>query len=107
MVTWSFLTNHTCAMVCIADDPGVRLRELAVALDITERSAYKIVSELIDVGYVIKHKHGRRNHYQIQGQLPLRASVGRKQTIGDILEVLVKARPPTNPAQLTLVRLRS
>ena len=107
MVKWSFLTNHTCAMVCIADDHGVRLREIAVALDITERSAYAIVRELIDVGYVIKEKHGRRNHYQIQGQLPLRESVGRKQTIGDILDVLVKARPPVNADQLTLVKLRN
>jgi predicted transcriptional regulator len=107
MVKWRFLTNHTCAMVCIADDPGVRLREIAVALDITERSAYTIVSELIDVGYVIKEKHGRRNHYQIQGQMPLRESVGREQTIGDILDVLAEARPPANPDQLTLAKLRN
>jgi hypothetical protein len=94
-------------MVCIADDPGVRLREIAVALDITERNAYTIVSDLIDVGYVVKEKHGRRNHYQIQGQFPLRESVGRTQTIGDVLDILVKARPAANPDQLTLVKLRS
>jgi DNA-binding IclR family transcriptional regulator len=94
MAKWSFLTNHAKAMVCIARDPGVRLRELAVTLDITERSAHTIVSELIEVGYVVKERHGRRNRYQIQEeQLPLRESAGREQTIGEILEILLKASP--------------
>jgi hypothetical protein len=96
MAKWSLLTNHAKAMVCIARDPGVRLRELAVALDITERSAHTIVSELIEVGYVVKERHGRRNRYEIQEQLPLRESPGRKQTIGEILEILIKASPPVD-----------
>jgi DNA-binding IclR family transcriptional regulator len=66
MAKWSFLTNHARALLCIAHDPGVRLREIAVALDITERSAHNIVSEVIEVGYVIKDKQGHRNHYEIQ-----------------------------------------
>ena len=61
MVKWSFLTNHARALVCIAHDPGVRLRDIAAALDITERSAYAIVSELAEAGYVVKEKDGRRN----------------------------------------------
>lgn len=96
MAKWSFLTNHARAMVCIARDPGVRLREIAVTLDITERSAHTIVSELIEVGYVVKEKHGRRNRYQIQKQSPMRGSVGHKQTIGEILEILLKASPPAD-----------
>jgi Mn-dependent DtxR family transcriptional regulator len=93
MAKWGLLTNHAGALICIAHDPGVRLREIAAVLDISERSAHAIVSDLIDVGYVIKEKHGRRNHYQIQGQSPLRESVGRKQTIGEILDVFVNAGP--------------
>lgn len=93
MAKWGLLTNHAGALICIAHDPGVRLREIAAVLDISERSAHAIVSDLIDVGYVIKEKHGRRNRYQIQGQLPLRESVGRKQTIGEILDVFVNAGP--------------
>ena len=58
----------------------------------SERSAQTIVSELIEVGYVIKEKHGRRNRYQIQEQSPGRESAGPGQTIGEILDVLVKAR---------------
>ena len=56
MGKWSFLTNHAAAMVCIAHDPGVRLRDIAVTLDITERSAFGIVTELVGAGYVVKEK---------------------------------------------------
>jgi DNA-binding IclR family transcriptional regulator len=92
--TWSFLTNHARALVCIARDPGVRLRDIAAALDITERSAYGIVTELAAAGYVVKEKDGRRNRYEIQGHLPLRGAVGGERTIGEILDVLVEASPP-------------
>jgi DNA-binding IclR family transcriptional regulator len=94
MAKWSFLTNHACALVCIAHDPGVRLRDIAGALGITERSAYGIVTDLVEAGYIVKDKDGRRNRYQIQGHLPLRASVGRERTIGEVLDVLVEARAP-------------
>jgi Mn-dependent DtxR family transcriptional regulator len=94
MATWSFLTNHARALICIAHDPGVRLREIAAALDITERSAYAIVTDLAAAGYVVKEKDGRRNRYQIQGHLPLHESVARERTIGEVLDVLVKASEP-------------
>ena len=97
MAEWSFLTNHARALVCIAHDPGVRLRDIAAELDITERSAYAIVTELADAGYVVKQKDGRRNRYEIQGHLPLRGSVGRERTIGDVLDVLVQASAPGDP----------
>jgi DNA-binding IscR family transcriptional regulator len=95
MAKWSFLTNHTRALIVIAHDPGVRLREIASALGVTERSAYAIVTDLAEAGYVVKEKDGRRNRYQIQGHLPLRESVARECTIGDVLDVLVK---PSEPA---------
>jgi DNA-binding transcriptional ArsR family regulator len=97
MAKWSFLTNHARALVCIAHDPGVRLRDIATELDITERSAYAIVTELADAGYVIKQKDGRRNRYEIQGHLPLRESIGLKRTIGEVLDVLVNASAPGDP----------
>lgn len=103
MAKWSFLTNHAAAMVCIAHDPGVRLRDIAVALEITERSAFGIVTELVQAGYVDKEKDGRRNRYRIQGHLPMRDTVARERTIGEILDVLVKASVPSNadqPAQI-------
>jgi DNA-binding IclR family transcriptional regulator len=94
MATWSFLTNHARALICIAHDPGVRLRDIAAALDITERSAYAIVTDLAEAGFVVKEKEGRRNRYQIQGHLPLRESVARERTIGEVLDVLIKASEP-------------
>jgi hypothetical protein len=96
MPEWSFLTNHARALVCIAHDPGVRLR------DIAERSAYAIVTDLAAVGYVVKDKDtdARRNRYQIQAHLPLREAIGRGGTIGEVLDVLVgnKARGPARGA---------
>jgi DNA-binding IclR family transcriptional regulator len=91
MAEWSILTNHALALVCIAHDPGVRLRDIAAALDISERSAFAIVADLTEAGYVVKKKNGRRNRYQIQGHLPLRDSVARERTIGEMLDVLVTA----------------
>ena len=97
MAKWSFLTNHARVLLCIAHNPGARLRDIAAVVDITERSAYAIVTELADAGYVIKNKDGRRNHYEIQGHLPLRGTIGRERTIGEVLDVLVEtsARRPT------------
>ena len=89
MAKWSFLTNHAQALVCIARDPGVRLREIADVLGVTERRAFGIVNELTEAGYVVKDKDGRRNRYHIQSHLPLRVRVGREPTIGEVLGVLV------------------
>jgi DNA-binding IclR family transcriptional regulator len=92
VANWSFLTNHARALVCIAHDPGLRLRDIAAALDITERSAYAIMTDLADGGYIVKEKDGRRNRYRIQGHLPMRESVGQERTIGEVLDLLVDAR---------------
>jgi DNA-binding IclR family transcriptional regulator len=93
MREWSFLTNHGRALLCIAHDPGARLRDLAAALDITERTAYGIVVDLTAAGYVVKEKAGRRNRYHIQEHLPLRESISRERTIGEVLDLLVDAKP--------------
>ncbi|MEA2504360.1 MAG: hypothetical protein QOG36_1403, partial [Actinomycetota bacterium] len=69
MAEWSFLTNHARVLVCIAHDPGMRLRDIAAALGITERTAYGIVTDLTAAGYLVKDKDGRRNRYQIQVHL--------------------------------------
>ncbi len=92
MAQWSFLTNHARALVCIAHDPGVRLRDVAAALGITERSAFSIVADLTAAGYVVKQKDGRRNRYRIQNDLPLPEAIARKQTIGEVLQLLVDTR---------------
>lgn len=97
MATWGFLTGHAQALVCIARDPGVRLRDIAVALDITERSAYGIVCDLADAGYIVKEKYGRRNRYHIQDHLPFQESVAPGRTIGEVLDLLVEASEEGGP----------
>jgi DNA-binding MarR family transcriptional regulator len=89
---WNFLTNHARALLCIANDPGVRLRDLATTLGITERSAYGVVSDLADAGYVVKERDGRRNRYTIQHHLPLREASSRERTIGELLALLGDTR---------------
>jgi len=92
MPGWSFLTNHARALACIAHDPGVRLRDIASALGITERSAFAIVNDLTTDGYVIKEKDGRRNRYRIEAEVPLGETVGREQTVGELVDLLVDSR---------------
>lgn len=75
----------------------MRLRDLADALDVTERSAYAIVADLVEAGYVVKDKDGRRNRYQVESQLPLPESIGRERTIGDVLSLLIDADARTRP----------
>jgi DNA-binding transcriptional ArsR family regulator len=89
MAEWTFLTNHARVLMCIAHDPGIRLRDIASTLDITERTAYGIVTDLTEGGYVVKEKDGRRNRYQIQAHLPLREPISRERTIGEVLDLLL------------------
>ena len=86
---WSFLTNHARVLVCIAHDPGLRLREIGDVLGLTERTVFGIVTDLTEAEYVVKEKVGRRNRYRIQHHLPLRQPLGREATIGELLELLV------------------
>jgi len=90
MADWNFLTNHGRALLCIANDPGIRLRDIAERLGITERSAYGIVTDLTAEGYVKKDRDGRRNRYEIQEHLPVKEAVGRDLTIGEVLALFVE-----------------
>jgi len=89
MAEWSFLTNHARVLLCIAHDPGVRLRDIAERAGITERTAYGIVTDLADDGYILKEREGRRNRYQVQAHQPLRESTARETSIGEVLDLLV------------------
>ena len=98
MANWTFLTNHARVLLCIAQDPGIRLRDIAARLGITERSAYGIVTDLTDAGYIVKRKDGRRNSYLIQTHLPLPEPTSRERTLGEVLAVLVGDIWPPRPA---------
>jgi predicted transcriptional regulator len=90
--SWSFLTNHAQVLVCIAHDPGIRLREIGEAVGITERAAHRIVVELADAGYISRTRNGRRTRYTIKSHLPLPDPLAREQKIGDLLTILAGQR---------------
>jgi hypothetical protein len=94
---WSFLTSHARVLVCIANDPGARLRDIAAKVDITERSAFGIVTDLAEAGYVVKDKDGRRNRYRVRGHLPLPETVAENRTVGEVLRLLVDTRAAESP----------
>ena len=99
MESWSFLTNHARVLLCIAHDPGARLRDIAASLGITDRSVYGIVTDLTAAGYVIKHRDGRRNLYQIQAHLPLPEPASKEPAIGEVLALLIGNRARQQPSQ--------
>jgi hypothetical protein len=90
--TWTFLTRHAQVLLCIAGDPGIRLREIGDRVGITERAAHRIVGELAAAGYISRERRGRRNHYTIRRQLPLPDPLASEQKVGDLLGVLMRRR---------------
>ena len=99
MDRWSFLTNHARVLLCIAHDPGARLRDIAASLGITDRSVYGIVTDLTTAGYVVKQKDGRRNLYQIQAHLPLPEPASQEPAIGEVLALLMGNRARQQPSE--------
>lgn len=88
MTEWRFLSNHALVLLCIADDPGIRLRDIADSVGITERTTHRIVDELVEDGYVSKERRGRRNRYELQTHRPLRDPVLRDQRLADLVGLL-------------------
>ncbi len=86
--SWDFLTNHAHVLLCISQDSGVRLRDIAAAVGVTERTAHKVLSELVEEGYVLRERHGRRNRYKVKPELPLRHPLVREREVGELLDAL-------------------
>ena len=85
MANWGFLTTHARVLLCIAHDPGARLRDIAATLGVTERRAHGIVTDLTQAGYLIRQKDGRRNRYQVQAHLPVPGPGTREPAVGEIV----------------------
>lgn len=85
---WTFLTTHAQVLVCIAGDPGMRLRDIGERVGITERAAHRIVVELADAGYIARERNGRRNRYTINADFPLPDPIAREQNVGELLAIL-------------------
>jgi len=84
---WDFLTNHAHVLVCIARDPGIRLRDIATAVGITERAAHRIVADLCGEGFVSRTRVGRRTVYDIHPDKHFRHPALRSEVIGPLLEI--------------------
>ena len=93
MADWGFLTNHARVLLCIAADPSMRLRDIAATINVTERTVFGAVTDLAEAGYIVKERDGRRNHYEIQHDLPLAEPTPRERTVGDLLELLAGPDP--------------
>ncbi len=97
MDDWRFLTRHAHALLFIAGEPNTRLRDIAHALGVTERTAYGIVADLTQAGYVAKEKEGRRNVYHIQPDMPVRDAVGQHRAIGELLGLFLDPEGSADP----------
>jgi predicted transcriptional regulator len=95
---WTFLTNHAHVLLCIARDPGVRLRDVATAVGITERATQRIVADLVNEGYLSRDRVGRRNHYEVHPELPLRHPIERGSEIASLLKLVAESRRPAELA---------
>jgi DNA-binding MarR family transcriptional regulator len=85
---WTFLSNHTQVLLCIARDPNVRIRDIAPMVGITERATQRIVADLIAAGYVEREKIGRRNRYRLHVNAEMRHDAQRGHEIGELLDLL-------------------
>jgi DNA-binding Lrp family transcriptional regulator len=97
--SWSFLTNHGLALLVVAHDPGARMRDIADAIGVTERTAQRIVADLIAAGYVLRTRPGRRNRYAIRADVPVRLPLERDVKLGELLAVLGAENPDRQAAR--------
>jgi DNA-binding IclR family transcriptional regulator len=85
---WTFLTNHTQVLLCVAEDPEARLRDIAATVGITERAAQRIAADLVDGGVLERHRVGRRNRYRVNRDAAMRHAAQAEQRIGPLLDLL-------------------
>jgi predicted transcriptional regulator len=90
---WTFLTNHLHVLACVTRDPELRIRDIANLVGITERAATQILSQLEASGYLTKARVGRRNHYTVHGELPLRHPLQEGRQVGELLRVIEPELP--------------
>lgn len=85
---WTFLTNHTHVLVLLDRNPDLRIREMATEVGLTERATQRIIGELVESGYLIRHRTGRRNSYSLNRDLPLRHPLESHRSVGALLNAL-------------------
>jgi predicted transcriptional regulator len=88
-----FVTNHAHVLQIVSADPTIRIRDIAQTVGITDRTAAQVVSDLEKAGYLTKTRNGRRNHYEVHGELLLRHPQHRHHTVGDLIRFLEAPTP--------------
>ena len=91
---WTFLTSHTRVLICLAQTPGITLREVAAEAGITERAVHRVVSELEEAGYLTRHRLGHRNFYELHPEVPLRDPLLDDRKVGDLIATFVSPGRP-------------
>ncbi|MEY2920803.1 MAG: hypothetical protein RL261_2108 [Pseudomonadota bacterium] len=86
---WTFLSNHAHVLICLAQDPDARLRDVALSVGITERAVQKIVSDLEEAGVIVRERAGRRNSYRLNLDVPLRHALESHKTVGTLLSLVL------------------
>lgn len=94
MSSWTFLTNHAHVLICIMQNPRIRLNDIAEAVGVTERTASAIVADLVAAGYVTKIRQGRRNEYEVHPAQPFRHPAAQQTEIGALLSVFARDEAP-------------
>ena len=97
--SWTFLTNHAHVLVCIAEEPDIRGRDVAERVGITERAAQAIIADLVADGYATRRREGRRNRYQVVEDSPLRHPNESDHTVGELLVMLGRLQPSNSRAR--------
>jgi DNA-binding MarR family transcriptional regulator len=85
---WTFLSNHSHVLICLARNPESVLRDVANQVGITERAVQRIVADLQQAGYIVRHKDGRRNTYSLDLEKPLRHPVEQNCTVGQLVKMI-------------------
>lgn len=88
---WTFFSNYAHVLVCLAENPEVRLREVADRVGITERSAQRLITHLDDASILKRVKHGRRNSYYIDTGVHLRHPIEEHCTVGELLKLILSS----------------
>lgn len=104
--TWTFLTNHAYTLICIAQDPDIRIQDIGDRVGITLRAAQSIVADLVDAGYVTRTRVGRRNRYEVHPELPLRHPLDQDHRIGELLTALAPAKRQRRPTHRSIASPR-
>lgn len=99
-VAWTFLTNHAHVLLCLAREPGARMRDVADLVGITERAVQRIIADLEAASYIERTRDGRRNRYSVQVDLPLRHPIEKHRPVSALI-ALVRGRNPFVDARLT------